>query len=31
VIELTKVLPAPKEGQTIEKSDYRITMKVTRL
>jgi hypothetical protein len=31
VIELTKVLPAPKEGQTIEKSDYRITMTVTRL
>jgi hypothetical protein len=31
VIELTKVLPAPKEGETIEKSDYRITMKVTKL
>lgn len=30
-IEITKVLPAPKEGESIEKSDYRITMKVTKL
>lgn len=30
-IEVIKVLPVPKEGETIEKSDYRITMKVTKL
>lgn len=31
LIEVIKVLPAPKEGQAIEKSDYRIAMKVTKL
>ncbi len=30
-IEIIKVLPAPKEGETTEKSDYRITMRVTKL
>ena len=31
LIEIIKVLPTAKEGQTIEKSDYRIAMKVTKL
>ncbi len=30
-IAITKVSPAPKEGEVIEKEDYRISMKVTKL
>jgi len=30
-IEITKVSPAPKEGEVIEGSDYRVSMKVIKL